>query len=78
MPMPRLSTSDLRAKLDLLPRIPLAATPTPLQELRALSRETGVRILVKRDGLTGLAFGGNKVARPSSSLATRSAPARMS
>jgi 1-aminocyclopropane-1-carboxylate deaminase/D-cysteine desulfhydrase-like pyridoxal-dependent ACC family enzyme len=59
--MPPLSTSDLRAKLALLPRVPLAATPTPLQELRALSRETGVRILVKRDDLTGLAFGGNKV-----------------
>jgi 1-aminocyclopropane-1-carboxylate deaminase/D-cysteine desulfhydrase-like pyridoxal-dependent ACC family enzyme len=53
--------SDLRAHLDALPRVPLAATPTPLQELRALSRETGVRILVKRDDLTGLAFGGNKV-----------------
>jgi 1-aminocyclopropane-1-carboxylate deaminase/D-cysteine desulfhydrase-like pyridoxal-dependent ACC family enzyme len=59
--MPRLSTSDLRARLDALPRVTLAATPTPLQELPALSRETGVRILVKRDDLTGLAFGGNKV-----------------
>jgi 1-aminocyclopropane-1-carboxylate deaminase/D-cysteine desulfhydrase-like pyridoxal-dependent ACC family enzyme len=56
-----LSTADLCSKLDGVPRLRLAATPTPLQELHTLSRETGVRILVKRDDLTGLAFGGNKV-----------------
>jgi 1-aminocyclopropane-1-carboxylate deaminase/D-cysteine desulfhydrase-like pyridoxal-dependent ACC family enzyme len=57
----RLTPTDLRALLDGIARTPLVAGPTPLQELRALSRETGVRILVKRDDLTGLAFGGNKV-----------------
>lgn len=47
-------------KLSTLPRIRLANLPTPLQELPNLSKELGPRILVKRDDLTGLAFGGNK------------------
>src|SRR5271170_1495083 len=47
------------------PRFRLAALPTPLQELgnlRAALGGAGVcpRILMKRDDLTGLAFGGNK------------------
>jgi L-cysteate sulfo-lyase len=47
-------------KLSKLPRIRLASLPTPLQEMPNLSKELGPRILVKRDDLTGLAFGGNK------------------
>lgn len=48
-------------KLSELPRIRLANLPTPLQELKNLSRKLGgPRIFVKRDDLTGLAFGGNK------------------
>ena len=48
-------------KLSTLPRIRLASLPTPLQELPNLTRAMkGPRILVKRDDLTGLAFGGNK------------------
>jgi D-cysteine desulfhydrase/L-cysteate sulfo-lyase len=44
-----------------LPRIPLALTPTPLQDAPRLARELGIgRLLIKRDDLTGLAFGGNK------------------
>jgi len=40
----------------------LACLPTPLQELKHLSeRLDGPRIFVKRDDLTGLGFGGNKV-----------------
>ena len=50
----------LRAALNRLPRIPLAALPTPLQDAPNLSAELGVRVLVKRDDLTGLAMGGNK------------------
>jgi L-cysteate sulfo-lyase len=46
-------------KLSKLPRIRLASLPTPLQEMPNLSKELGLRILVKRDDLTGLAFGGN-------------------
>lgn len=42
-------------------RIPLAFTPTPLVELKRLSKALGgVRIVMKRDDLTGLALGGNK------------------
>src|SRR4051812_40781640 len=44
-----------------LPRLPLAKLPTPVDELRNLSRALGgPRLLVKRDALTGLATGGNK------------------
>lgn len=46
----------------MLPKIQLAHTPTPVDELPCLSSQTdGPRLLVKRDDLTGLAFGGNKV-----------------
>ena len=34
--------------------------PTPLEEAPRLSEAVGVRVLVKRDDLTGLALGGNK------------------
>lgn len=48
-------------KLSALPRVRLANLPTPLQELPNLSRALkGPRIFVKRDDMTGLAFGGNK------------------
>ncbi|MEZ4561122.1 MAG: D-cysteine desulfhydrase family protein [Thermomicrobiales bacterium] len=46
-----------------LPKFPLAVLPTPLQRLRNLEAALGPgtpRILMKRDDLTGLAFGGNK------------------
>lgn len=43
-----------------LPRFPLAVLPTPLDELPRLSQELGVRVVMKRDDLTGFAMGGNK------------------
>lgn len=50
-----------------IPRVRFAALPTPVEPLprlsQALSAETGgnaPRLFVKRDDLTGLAFGGNK------------------
>jgi D-cysteine desulfhydrase len=44
-----------------LPRFPLADIPTPLQRLERLSAYLGgPGILMKRDDMTGLAFGGNK------------------
>ena len=44
-----------------MPRVPLALLPTPLQEAPRLASELGIgRLLIKRDDLTGLAFGGNK------------------
>jgi 1-aminocyclopropane-1-carboxylate deaminase/D-cysteine desulfhydrase-like pyridoxal-dependent ACC family enzyme len=55
------SAAELHDRLAALPRVALATLPTPIHELRRLSAELGVRILVKRDDLTGLAFGGNKV-----------------
>jgi D-cysteine desulfhydrase/L-cysteate sulfo-lyase len=44
-----------------VPRVPLALLPTPMHEARRLAQELGIRrLLIKRDDLTGLAFGGNK------------------
>jgi D-cysteine desulfhydrase family pyridoxal phosphate-dependent enzyme len=39
---------------------PLAVLPTPLDDAPRLSAELGLRVLIKRDDLTGLALGGNK------------------
>ena len=48
-------------KLASIPRVRLANLPTPIQELPNLSKVLGgPKIWVKRDDLTGLAFGGNK------------------
>lgn len=48
--------------LDKLPRIQLTDLPTPLQEAKRLSQALGgPRIFLKRDDLTGLGLGGNKV-----------------
>ncbi len=56
-----LSTAELRATVDRLPRAPLAHLPTPLEELPRFSAALGgPRIYIKRDDCTGLAFGGNK------------------
>ena len=47
--------------LEDMARVPLGHFPTPVHELKNLSRFLGgPRILVKRDDLTGLATGGNK------------------
>jgi 1-aminocyclopropane-1-carboxylate deaminase/D-cysteine desulfhydrase-like pyridoxal-dependent ACC family enzyme len=48
-------------RLALLPRFPLVNGKTPLHDLTVLSERLDRRILVKRDDLTGLALGGNKV-----------------
>lgn len=56
-----MSDEALRARVARLPRLPFAAVPTPLEDLPKLSAALGHRILVKRDDLTGFAFGGNKV-----------------
>ena len=60
--VPVMSRQELREAIGRLPRVPLAAIPTPIQEAPNLSRALGgPRILVKREDLTGLGFGGNKV-----------------
>ena len=56
-----MTPDELRARLDRFPRLPLGAYPTPLQPAPGLSRELGRTVLVKREDLSGLAFGGNKV-----------------
>jgi D-cysteine desulfhydrase len=43
------------------PRVRLATLPTPLQHAPRLSDAVGVEIWLKRDDLTGLGLGGNKV-----------------
>lgn len=58
-----LAPDEIRARYITrgVPRVPLALLPTPLQEAPHLARELGIgRLLIKRDDLTGLAFGGNK------------------
>ena len=57
---PPISVAALRERIGAVPRVDLAWLPTPLQEMPRLSARLGVRLLMKRDDLTGLAFGGNK------------------
>jgi D-cysteine desulfhydrase family pyridoxal phosphate-dependent enzyme len=55
------STTSLRELVGRIPRISLAFLPTPLQEVPRLRQAVGgPRLMMKRDDLTGLAFGGNK------------------
>ena len=42
-------------------RVPLAVLPTPLQKLENVSRQFGKNIYIKRDDMTGVGLGGNKV-----------------
>lgn len=42
-------------------KIPLGIFPTPIQKLSNISKELGANIYVKRDDMTGIALGGNKV-----------------
>ena len=52
----------IHERIARVPRIRLALTPTPLEAAPNLSRVLGgPRILIKRDDLTGIAFGGNKL-----------------
>lgn len=41
-------------------RVPLSILPTAIEAAPRLSAEIGVNLFIKRDDLTGLAFGGNK------------------
>ena len=43
------------------PRVSLAILPTPLQKLENVSKRYGKNIYIKRDDMTGVALGGNKV-----------------
>src|SRR5215218_1998207 len=59
----RLTPDELRERIARVPRIRgFLLGPTPLEEAPRLSEALGgPRILIKRDDLTGFAFGGNKV-----------------
>ena len=43
------------------PRIPLAVLSTPIQKLENSSRLLNTNVYIKRDDLTGIGLGGNKV-----------------
>ena len=47
--------------LDRFPRVSLGVFPTPIQRLDNISRLLGAEIFIKRDDLTGLGLGGNKL-----------------
>jgi 1-aminocyclopropane-1-carboxylate deaminase/D-cysteine desulfhydrase-like pyridoxal-dependent ACC family enzyme len=54
---------NYRLRLDEFPRFPLTFLPTPLVRAGNLERALGEstpQIWIKRDDMTGLAFGGNK------------------
>ena len=53
-----MNTIDL---VDRFPRVPLVSGVTPIEEAPRLGAALGLSLLIKRDDLTGLAFGGNKV-----------------
>jgi len=56
-----ITVKELREKINAHPRVRLATLPTPLHEVPRFSEALGgPRIFIKRDDLTGLAFGGNK------------------
>ena len=59
---PRLSRAEIRERIARIPRVKLALTPTPIEEAPNLTKALGgPRIFIKRDDLTGVAFGGNKL-----------------
>jgi D-cysteine desulfhydrase/L-cysteate sulfo-lyase len=59
--MARYSIEDIRSRIARFPRVELIHRPTPLRKLERLTAELGwPEIYIKRDDLTGLAFGGNK------------------
>jgi L-cysteate sulfo-lyase len=59
--MVNFSLSEIRKKIGKFPKKNLVHLPTPLQKLENLTEAlSGPEIFIKRDDLTGLAFGGNK------------------
>jgi 1-aminocyclopropane-1-carboxylate deaminase/D-cysteine desulfhydrase-like pyridoxal-dependent ACC family enzyme len=62
MTMPNLTPREVRSVAAVLPRVPLAHLPTPLEEAPRFAKHLGggVRVFIKRDDCTGLLLGGNK------------------
>jgi 1-aminocyclopropane-1-carboxylate deaminase/D-cysteine desulfhydrase-like pyridoxal-dependent ACC family enzyme len=58
---PVLTPDQLQSHIDKLPRMDIAHLPTPLEEMpRLTERLGGPSIWIKREDMTGLAYGGNK------------------
>ncbi len=56
------SFAEIRAAIARIPRVKIALTPTPMEPARNLAKVLGgPQIFVKRDDLTGVALGGNKL-----------------
>lgn len=53
--------TDKFARVERFPRTKLLSGPTPIERLDRLSKQLDVDLWIKRDDLTGLGFGGNKV-----------------
>lgn len=53
--------TDLKRRLETFPRTPLGAFPTPFHPAPRFSASIGKQTWLKRDDLSGFAFGGNKV-----------------
>lgn len=47
--------------LDSFPKVGLGIFPTPIHKLENISKKLNVNVFIKRDDLTGLGLGGNKV-----------------
>lgn len=47
--------------IENIPRVTLANLPTPVEQLHNISYKENMELWIKRDDLTGLAFGGNKL-----------------
>ncbi len=57
-----IDAAALQERIDALPRERIALLPTPLEPVPSLAVEAGLRrLFLKREDLTGLLFGGNKV-----------------
>lgn len=49
-------------KIEEIPRIRIGRLPTPLEKLENLSKAIGVpELYIKRDDMTGIGYGGNKI-----------------
>ena len=60
--MPEYSVSELKKHVQKFPKTELIRLPTPFYKLESLSRFLGgAQIYIKRDDLTGLAFGGKEI-----------------
>lgn len=57
-----MTTGEVRALLEQMPKEKLGFFPTPLYKLERLSEQLGVNLYIKRDDFSGMSlFGGNKI-----------------